>query len=161
MAATLATLACSTPGTGPTPSASRVIVRNTGSFDAVVYVVRESGAMGARIGNVAANTTRGLAFGLNQVSSAEVLMLVVHPIGTNARWTSAGVTLQRGMVPVLDLPIGAGGDCSVCALRVVSAAAALRMVRADHRVVGPPNANRPIKKQTAFGYGHQRYPNGH
>src|SRR5689334_24893424 len=119
------TFACSAPTTSPTPSPGSLIVRNTGAFDAVVYVVRDAGAIGVRISSVTANTTKGLALQRGHIPPSDVLIVSVHPIGTNTTWTSAGVSLQPGTTLVLDLRIGAGGECLHCALYAVSNAAAL------------------------------------
>jgi hypothetical protein len=126
--AAIAAVACTAPTTRPEPSDSYLVVRNSGGFDAVVYVVSELGATRVRIGTVPANAIKGIELRRANVPLTNVLTLGIHPIGTNTTWTSAGVMLQPGTVPMLDLAIGTGGDCSSCALRVVptSAAASLR-----------------------------------
>jgi hypothetical protein len=98
---------------------SSLIVRNTGFYDVNVYALPSASGEPLRLGTVAGISAATFSIGTHHLQPGDRLVVRVHAIGSRFGWTSDAVSIESGVVAVLDVNSDAFGDCSASTLHVV------------------------------------------
>src|ERR1043165_9541163 len=93
----------SNAATNPPPAGTPFVVRNDGFYDANIYVALSDGRRGRRLGTVSGHSSAVFQIRQIDLHSGDVLMVRVHPIGTQVEWLSPSVTVGPDVVPELRL----------------------------------------------------------
>ena len=119
LALTAFAAACLPWFSGPAPQLSSLIVRNTGFYDVNVYALPYASGQPVRLGTVVGTSTATFPISTNQLQPGDRLVVRIRAIGSRFGWTSNAVSIDSGVVAVLDVNSDAFGDCSGSSLHTV------------------------------------------
>lgn len=106
------TTSCASLHRNPEPTVTSLVVRNRSYFDVNVYVLPSAGAQPVRVGTVVGTSSTTFPLRRTSLQNGGYLVVQVHAIGTRSRWTSDAVSIDEGVVAVLDVETDPFGDCS-------------------------------------------------
>jgi hypothetical protein len=119
LALTAFAVACLPWSGAPAPQLSSLIVRNTGFYDVNVYALPYASGQPLRLGTVVGTSTATFPISTHHLQPGDRLVVRIRAIGSRFGWTSEAVSIDSGVVAVLDVNTDAFGDCSGSSLHTV------------------------------------------